>query len=638
MSEADHERLLNGFNATGSDYPGGACVHTLFEAQVGRTPEALAAAFGDATLTYRELDCRANQLAHYLRTRVPDASARIGVLVDRSLDMLVSLLAVLKAGYAYVPLDPRHPAARLRLILADAEVAAVIASDEAANGLLPTGATVIRPDYDHAVIAAQPSTARTTTAASDHLAYVIYTSGSTGTPKGVEITHRSVVNLLCAMAKAPGLQGSDVFLAVTTIAFDIAGLELFLPLSVGARVEIAAPHETSDGFALLARLQHSGATAVQATPSAWQMLLEAGFRPSPTVKMLCGGEKLSRNLADKLLDGGGELWNMYGPTETTIWSSTVRVQPGSDPITVGYPIANTTFHVVDDNGQLAPLGASGELWIGGDGLARGYFNRPDLTTEKFVLASFPGAVSKARYYRTGDVARRLPDGQIQVLGRTDQQIKLRGFRIELGEIEEALSRVPGVTACAVVLDATHGSAARLVAYYVEAGGGVTLRPDALRQELGQRLPDYMVPAQWVRMDSMPLNPNGKVDRRALPQPDLALLTQPRDYMPPCTPAQQALASIWQDVLQIERIGLTDNLFDLGADSIHLFQITARSVQAGIPISASQLLKNPTIGRLSELLVAESPVGAESLGSGPSLRSFQRSRRRSTAQESLGNSG
>ncbi len=642
MSQADRAQLLTGLNATATDYPAASCVHMLFEAQAARSPDAVAAAFGDATLSYRELDCRANRLANHIRARVPGSEARIGVLVDRSADMLVSLLAVLKAGHAYVPLDTRHPSERLRLILADAEVAALIATADTASSLLACDAMIIDPRQTNEALALAPDTAPAVAVKSDQLAYVIYTSGSTGTPKGVAVTHRSVVNFLCAMASAPGLHGGDVFLAVTTIAFDIAGLELFLPLSVGARVEIAAPEEVADGFALLRRLQQCGATALQATPSTWQMLLDAGFRSHPAIKMLCGGEKLSRNLADKLLEGGGALWNMYGPTETTIWSSTVQVMPGTEAITVGLPIANTTFHIIDGRGQLAPLGASGELWIGGDGLAREYFRRPELTAEKFVFARLDDAATETRFYRTGDVARRLPNGRVQVLGRSDQQIKLRGFRIELGEIEETLGGVPGIAVCAVVLDGdqagNHAGAGRLVAYYVEATSGAQLRPDMLRHELGQRLPDYMVPALWVRMECMPLNANGKIDRRALPQPDLAVLTQAREYVPAQAHEQQVLASIWQDVLQVERIGLTDNLFELGADSIHLFQITARSVQAGITLTASQLLKSPTIGELSELLARSATDEAPPPeGSASSLRQFARSRRGTAARALLSES-
>ena len=346
-------------------------------------------------------------------------------------------------------------------------------------------------------------------------AYLIYTSGSTGAPKGVEVTHRSLVNLLCSIAHRPGVGRTDTLLAITTIAFDIAALELFTPLLVGATVAIARRDDVSDGNRLLAAIGRSGATILQGTPASWRLMLEAGFRSRPGFKMLCGGEALPRDLADRLLEGGGALWNMYGPTETTVWSSCGEILAENDPITIGQPIANTQLHVLDRYDQPAPFGVSGQLHIGGDGVAKGYFRREALTAEKF----FPDPFGLSpRLYRTGDVARRLPSGEIQILGRADTQIKLRGFRIELEEIEAVLSRSVG--AAAVALREDIAGKPMLVGYLAQASAEGR-SDEALRAKLAEYLPDYMIPAIWVRLDSLPVTPNGKLDRAALPAPDVS---------------------------------------------------------------------------------------------------------------------
>ncbi|CAH2601472.1 Amino acid adenylation domain-containing protein [Rhodovastum atsumiense] len=632
MDAATLQQLTEGWNRTAVAHDLDRGVHDLIAAQAAETPDRIAAGFGGTSLTYAALDRRANQLAHHLRGILPAGEQRVGILVERSLDMLVALLGVLKAGYAYVPLDPGHPEARLRLILEQAQVAGVITDDAAAEPLLPTGAPLIRLDHAWAEIAARPGHAPGVEVRGDDLAYVIFTSGSTGTPKGVEVRHRSVVNLLLSMIARPGLRPDDVMMAVTTIAFDIAGLELFAPLVVGARVEIAAHADVVDGFALCERMRGCNATVMQATPSLWQMLLDAGFRPIAGMKLLCGGEKLSRSLADRLLEDGAELWNMYGPTETTIWSSTVRILPDDGPVTIGLPIANTSFHVVDDTGALAPVGVPGELWIGGEGLARGYLDRPALTAERFVTAS-PGTAPPTRFYRTGDVARRLADGRVQLLGRNDQQVKLRGFRIELGEIEEVLARVDGVQACAVALQEEWS---RLVGYWVERPG-TGLTPERLRASLARHLPDYMVPALWLRLETMPLNPNGKIDRWALRAPDAGPLPAAAEHVEPETELQRQLATIWQEVLGLSRIGLTDNLLDLGADSIHLFQIAARSMRAGLAVTASQLLRHPTIEALAQVVAPADAAAAPIVTPlrGPSLGQFRRGPLQTATIEPLG---
>ena len=585
-----------------SEYARDATVHSLFEAQAAVRPHAIAVTCGDVSLTYAELDNRANRLAHFLLAHTDAPGRLVGVAIERSCEMLVALLATLKAGCAYVPLDPSHPPARLQQIVDDSGLA-VLLTDGSIDGAFSGGTlSAIDIGREAATIEAQPAEIPLVARDGSDLAYAIYTSGSTGRPKGVEIEHRSVVNLLCAMAREPGLSADDVLLAVTTISFDIAALELFLPLSAGATVAIAARGETSDGFRLLERLKSTGATMMQGTPATWRLMIEAGFAPHPGLKMLCGGEALRFDLATELLQNGGKLWNMYGPTETTIWSSCKRIEPGA-PVTVGRPISNTHFYVLDGADEPVPFGQTGQLHIGGDGVARGYLNRPELTAEKFVANPFDGG----RMYRTGDIARVLANGDVEILGRSDAQIKLRGFRIELGEIENAMLATTGVLSAAVLLREDTPGEQRLVAYYVERIGSER-SPAELRARLGTQLPEYMLPSAWVRLAALPLTANGKVDRNALPAPERPE-TEDDAFAAPQTEVEKTLAQIWGEVLQIERVGLTDDLFALGADSIHLFKIVARANRQGIALAAKELFKHRTIAQLANHL---EPEGAASL--------------------------
>ncbi len=620
----EREALLERTNDTAVDYPRDRPVHRLIEAQARSTPRAIAAQFGDEQLDYQTLDRRANQLANVLRERIKTADKTnqlVGVSVERSLDMLVALIAVMKAGCAYVPLDPMHPAARLRYILDEAQVAALISDGSENASLVGGGTPVVDVHRDAAAIDAASAAAPDLKVSADSLAYVIYTSGSTGKPKGVEIPHSAVVNLLTSMARTPGLKAADVFYAVTTISFDIAGLELFLPLIVGAKVVIAERDAVIDGYRLLKSLENVRATAMQATPASWRLLLEAGFRAPANFKLLCGGEALPRELADRLLQGSGELWNMYGPTETTIWSSCMRVTNNS-AITVGGPIANTQFYILDRNDQPVPSGVPGQLHIGGDGVARGYYKRDSLTAEKFLANPYAGG----RMYRTGDLARWLPDGALQILGRIDHQVKLRGFRIELGEIEAVLLKKAILSAAAVILREDVPGSPRLAAYYVEQAGG-NRSPEALRALLAEEMPEYMIPSAWVKLDVLPLSPNGKLDRAALPVPD-ATQTAKQEFVAPTTPTEVALTTIFGEVLNLERVGVTADLLKLGADSIQLFQITARANRAGIKITARQLLQHRNAAALAALADSGGGEAAATTANSalPSLGQFKRSRR------------
>lgn len=464
LTEGERQQVLVQWNDTAVVYPKDSCLHELFELQAAQTPDAVATTCGEVQLTYRALNECANQLARHLGKLGVSPESRVGICVERS-RMVIGLLGILKAGAAYVPLDAEYPKDRLAFILDDAEVS-VLLTQENLTGVLPKNrAQVVRLDVDWQTIAQESGENRPSEATGDNLAYVIYTSGSTGKPKGVQVPHRAVVNFLHAMRQSPGMTSQDVLLAVTTLSFDIAGLELYLPLTIGARVHIVSREVAADGAQLKAELARSGATIMQATPATWRLLLEAGWQGDERLKILCGGEALPRELANQLLERCESLWNMYGPTETTIWSAARRIEPGNRQVLIGRPIANTELYLLDENLQPVPVGVPGELYIGGDGLARGYFKLPDLTAEKFVPHSF-GRDAGARLYRTGDLARYLPDGNVEFLGRIDHQVKIRGFRIELSEIESVLEQHPSVREAVVVAREDTPGDKRLVAYVV----------------------------------------------------------------------------------------------------------------------------------------------------------------------------
>ncbi|HWY61339.1 MAG TPA: amino acid adenylation domain-containing protein [Rhizomicrobium sp.] len=624
LSRDERRWLATQSNGPTAEYPKQAMLHELISAQARRTPNRVAAADESRQITYAELEELSNRLARRLLRAAPKPGARVAVAMSRSVDMLAALIAVWKAGHAYVPLDPNHPPVRLRQIVDDAEPQAFLCDDAAIAATAPAMSFVIRTDLERAEIAlldSEPLPAMQ--ADSSRGAYVIYTSGSTGKPKGVEVSHRALVNLLCAMADAPGFTADDVMLSVTTISFDIAGLELYLPLIAGGRVVIASRDEVRGGFGLVERLKACGATMLQATPTLWRMIVEAGYRPNPGLKMLCGGEPLPRDLADQLLEGGGALWNMYGPTETTIWSSAGRVA-GDGPIHIGSPIANTQLHILDDRGRLVPIGVPGNLFIGGDGLANGYFRKAELTARAFREIALEDSAAR-RLYRTGDLALRRPNGDIQLLGRADTQVKVRGFRIELEEIEAVLRRADGVADCAVAVRDVHAEP-QLVGYIV-AQPGAKPAMDGLAAHVAAHLPEYMVPAVWVTLEKLPLTPNRKLDRKSLPGPGADSRLE-RDVVAPRTRLENSIAGIWRDVLKLEIIGVHDNLFSLGASSLHIFRIAARMIDANLNLQAKHLLHHPTIAQIATLIESAGIDGAPDKASTlPSLRDFRGGARR-----------
>ncbi|MDZ7269339.1 MAG: amino acid adenylation domain-containing protein [candidate division KSB1 bacterium] len=577
LPAAEREQLLVAWNATDSPYPE-VCLHELLAAQAAATPAAVAAVFEQQELTYAELNARANQLAHHLRGLGLQPEELVGICVERSLDMLVALLGILKAGGAYVPLDPSFPPDRLAFMVTDAGLRFLVTQSTLLESLPEHNAELVCLDTDWDFIEGRSRANPANVNTPAHLAYVIYTSGSTGTPKGVQISHKAVVNFLHAMRQRPGLTATDVLLAVTTLSFDIAGLELYLPLLVGGRVVIASREVAGDGNALLDLLTRSQATVMQATPATWRLLLAAGWEHGSSLKVLCGGEALPRELALQLRERSSSLWNMYGPTETTIWSTLHQVEPGNAAIVIGRPIANTQVYILDAHLQPVPIGVMGDLYLGGDGLARGYWRRPELTAEKFIPHPFARTPGE-RLYKTGDLARYLADGTIDFLGRSDHQVKVRGFRIELEEIEAVLNQHPAVQAAVVVAREDVPGDQRLVAYLIsrgpQAAGG-----SELRTFLRLKLPDYMLPSAYVTLPAFPLTPNGKVDRRRLPPPEGRVADEvPTTYVAPRTPMEKLIAQVWREALKIEHVGVHDNFFDLGGHSLLSMQVIARLEKA-----------------------------------------------------------
>lgn len=597
----DPERiLLESINATQAEYPD-LCLHQLIEAQAARTPDNIAVSFHEEQWTYRQLDERANVIAASLQKLGVQSESLVGLCVERSPEMLAALLGIHKAGGAYVPLDPTFPLERLAFMLADS-AAPLLITQAALSSLFPeyAGKILLLDELAESASDSKKSAARKTNQdTTEGLAYVLYTSGSTGKPKGVTIPHRALVNFLTSMRKQPGLTADDTLLAVTTLSFDIAGLELYLPLITGANVVIADRETAADPYLLIKELDRCGATAMQATPATWRMLIDAGWMGKPDLKILCGGEALPGDLGAELLHRGRELWNLYGPTETTIWSTLHRVDRASSEsatISIGKPIANTQIHILDANLQPVPIGVIGDLYVGGDGLARGYLNRPELTAEKFIPNPF--ALSTL-IYKTGDLARYRADGNIDFLGRSDHQVKVRGYRIEMGEIELALAAHRLVGQAVVVARRDPSSEATLAAYVVPAEAGMDPDPNELRAFLRQSLPEYMIPSAFVTLEAFPLTPNGKVDRRALPEVSNKDLVVATEYVAPRTADEQVIAEICAEVLHLDRVGIHDNFFDIGGNSLIatrlVFQLQEH-FQVRLPLV--RLFEMPTVAGLA----------------------------------------
>ncbi|PMB28761.1 non-ribosomal peptide synthetase, partial [Fischerella thermalis BR2B] len=500
-----------------------------------------------------------------------------------------------------------YPQQRLALMLEDAQVSVLLTSVELAAQLPEHRAKVVCLDADWEKINKQSIDNPINKASTENLAYVIYTSGSTGRPKGVQIPHSAVVNFLSTMRQTPGLTQDDILLSVTTLSFDIAALELYLPLIVGARLIIVSREIASDGIQLSKQLDLHQANVMQATPATWRLLLGAGWQGSKQLKILCGGETLNRSVANQLLEHSKQVWNLYGPTETTIWSAVQIVENKTEQtdsiVSIGRPIANTQFYVLDQHQHLVPIGVPGELYIGGAGVARGYLNRPELTAEKFIPNPFHKEAG-GRLYKTGDLVRLRSDSSIEFLGRIDNQVKLRGFRIELGEIEALLNQYPGVETSIALIREDEPASQRLVAYVLPQPNQTLTIPE-LRHFLKSKLPNYMVPTAFVTLEALPLTPNGKVDRKALPAPDQTRPELETTYQPPQNDLEQTIANIWQEVLHVKEVGIYDNFFELGGQSLLLVQVHSK-LQKILPqdLSLVEMFQYPTISSLAKYLSQE----------------------------------
>ena len=597
MTDAEWRDIVIEGNSTGTDYRDATCIHQWFEEQVARTPDATAVVFRDQKLSYRELDEKAQRLSARLRALGAAPDSIVALCVERSLEMMVGLLGILKSGTAYLPLDPAFPAERMQFMLEDSGAQILVTEEHLAARFPGTCAHVvsIRSALDGPAVELPSSTV-----AGHNLAYVIYTSGSTGKPKGVMVEHRQVSNFFAGMDQVLGRE-PGVWLAVTSISFDISVLELFWTLARGFTVVLQAESEklASDGaYAVAAQIRTHHITHLQCTPSMARLLVSSqesleslrGLR-----KLMLGGEALPSGLVAQLRQVvSGEIFNLYGPTETTVWSAAHRIVRDEAVIPIGRPIANTQIHVLDANLRPAPMGAAGELFIAGAGVSRGYLNCPELTAEKFLPDPFRSG--SHRMYRTGDLARYRPDGHLEFLGRIDNQVKILGFRIEPEEIEAVLGQHPDVRATAVVVREDTPGEKRLVAWLVAGERPVT--PFEIRSYARQRLPAHMVPSAFVIVDSLPQTPNRKIDKKALAA--LPVGASPSGASP-ATPAQleQALANIFRDALQLETVNTRDNFFDLGANSLVMAQVAIalqETLQREIPLT--DLFQYPTISSLS----------------------------------------
>ena len=608
-------RKLESLQPQPTPYPVQQLAHEYFEIQVDRAPARTAVRHRTAALDYAGLEARANRLAHCLRKRGVGRGALVGLMVARSTDMLVTLLAVLKSGAGYVPMDPGFPADRLGFMAEDAALAALIVDDAApaAFAFPPEGVLSLARCADE--IAASPATrpARDERAATpDSVAYVIFTSGSTGRPKGVRVPHRATSNFLTAMQRVPGIAEDDRLVAVTTLSFDIAFMEMLLPLSVGAEIVLADHDDVREGAALRKLVETSKATMMQATPAGWRILIDSGWAGHAGFRAVSGGEPLPVDLAEALLQRCGEVWNGYGPTETTVYSTYWPVTNPREGIFIGRPVANTTVYILDGLGLPCPLGVPGEIHIGGAGVALGYLNRPELDAERFLpdhfAATAPAGTAPARMYRTGDRGRWLANGMLEHLGRLDFQVKVRGYRIELGEIETVLTDLDEVARAVVIAREDRPGDVRLVAYVV-ARKGATLEEETLRDRLRQRLPEYMLPQHLMQLDAIPQLPNGKIDRKALPAPQVQSVAATTTRQAPHSDDERRVAAAMEAVLALPDLDVRDDFFALGGHSLLAAQLTARlNREFGITLSLRTLFDAPTIAQLAAAIRKQVDAG------------------------------
>ncbi len=583
--------------------PSGQNVITLIDEAVNNYAGKTAVSFNNSSLSYKQLSKKVNQLSAFLIQNGIGSGDIVALSIVRSVEMLISLLAIMKAGAAYLPLDPEYPLDRIEFMLEDSSAKILLTSDMN-KGSYKTNASEFVIDEIWPQLENYKFENIKIDIKDDDLAYVIYTSGSTGKPKGVKLTHRNLVNFLLSMQKTPGIKDTDRLLAITTISFDIAGLELYLPLIGGAEVVIADVETTRDGRLLLSVLEEKNISMMQATPSTWQMMLDSGWEKTYPIKVLAGGEALPKELADKLLKLSSAVWNMYGPTETTIWSTIKQVLPGDKLITIGMPIDNTQVYIMDEQGKPLPAGSIGEMYIGGTGVAEGYLNRPELTNEKFVADNYSNTPG-SKLYRTGDLGKILDNGDIQCLGRIDQQVKIRGYRIELGEIESILSAQQGIKQSVVIAQEDASLNKFLVAFVIPGSLGNSKGEipkkliDEWKEKLGEALPYYMVPDEFVPIESFPLTQNGKIDRKAFPAVNRNTHVKVKKKLLPRNAYEQLVADIWSQALGLDKLSITDDFFELGGHSLLAVKVmVAIEKETGERLPLATLFTNSTIEKLA----------------------------------------
>ncbi len=607
------------WNQTAVDYPRDLSLAHAFALQAARTPDSVAIATKSCTLSYRDLDVRSNQLARHLQSLGVTTETLVGVAMERNELLLISMFAILKAGGAYVPLDPEYPSERLAWVIEDSGMPVILTTAQSRNRLPKNSSRVIEADTDSTIIQQYSTESVASTATPENLAYVIYTSGSTGKPKGVMVEQRNVINFFTGMDAVIGAT-PGVWLAVTSISFDISVLEIFWTLSRGFTVVL---HGEGGAGEIADEIKRHNVTHLQMTPSLARMLTldPRNFASLAQLKILMlGGEALPASLVTQLQQVfHGELHNMYGPTETTIWSTTCRVQNVGSTVPIGRPIANTQIYLLDTEMKSVAVGEPGDLYIGGDGVARGYWKRPDLTADRFITLP---AIGSGRLYRTGDLARYLDDGNIEFLGRADYQVKIRGHRIEPGEIEALLEQCSGIRQAVVMVREDRADDKRLAAYLV-ADSQKNISPNTLRASLAEKLPEFMVPSTFIFVDAFPLTDNGKIDRKAL----LSISPPQNEAAPaanqPDTDLERTLVNLWQDALNVKSIGVDDNYFDLGAHSLTVAEVHARLQETlGRDVALLDLFQYSTVRTLAAHLD----------GSQPQVQSTDRAQRRLMARQ------
>jgi len=608
LADAEQHQLLVAWNDTLMDYPLDLCVHELFERQVERTPNAVAAAFEEQQITYRELNKRANQLAHYLQNLGAESEILVGLCMKRSVEWVVSLLGILKSGAAFVPMDPIYPVERLVFMLQNARASLVVTSEELLDRLSGYSGRRVCLDREDSSIARESEQNPDNAMSAAQLAYMVFTSGSTGSPKGVMIDHQGLVNLTLAQIDAYDVRPGTRFLQTFSLGFDASIAQITRPLCAGATLQLAPEQSLLPGPEMIRLLLDTGVSHLNLPPSLLQLLPTEEL---PEVKVvIVGGEACPAELVNRWAPGRRFL-NAYGPTEATVGSTIYECVADGQPPPIGRPIANKQTYILDHHLQPVPVGVSGELYIGGIGLARGYWDRPDLTAESFIPNPFSGEPG-ARMYRTGDLAQYLPDGNIRFLGRIDQQVKIRGYRVELGEIEAVLGGHPSIhQAFALVRQEPETENRRLVAYAVPNQKPMPTVSE-LQVFLKEKLPDYMVPSAFIVLDDIPLTASGKVDRSALPAPEWSRDVLEAEYIAPRTPVEEVLATIWSQVLGVERVGVHDNFFELGGHSLLATQVISRvrdTLQVEIPLRV--IFDSPTVAGMAGFITSQqAKVAAE----------------------------